>query len=59
MGCLPNLFVYCFAGTDIVANGNQSDWISKQVDPHPLVVLGQASVLPNTASNVQTLFVSQ
>ncbi|XP_022954038.1 uncharacterized protein LOC111456410 isoform X2 [Cucurbita moschata] len=43
-------------GTDIVANGNQSDWISKQVDPHPLVVLGQASVLPNTASNVQTLF---
>ncbi|XP_038890115.1 uncharacterized protein LOC120079791 isoform X3 [Benincasa hispida] len=41
---------------DIVANGNQLDWISKQVDPHPLVVLDLATVLPNMTSNVQTQF---
>uniref|UniRef100_A0A9I9DWU1 Putative zinc-finger domain-containing protein n=1 Tax=Cucumis melo TaxID=3656 RepID=A0A9I9DWU1_CUCME len=42
--------------TDIVANGNHSDLIGKQVDPHPLVVLDQATALPNVASNVQSQF---
>ncbi|XP_022134226.1 uncharacterized protein LOC111006536 isoform X2 [Momordica charantia] len=41
-------------GTNIVANDSQSDWVSKQVDPRPLVVLDQATVLPNIASNGQT-----